>query len=328
MSDKAEVTELGQVPNGVAGTKRGFGSRLLAHYKKWWWVHLIVTALVVMVVTLIVVYVGYPRIAQSDVNDSTLNVTKLVISSPTPNSYILNETQVLGTHAAFHPTIFGFSAAVSLAGANVFGYLDVPQTQATDGRVININQAVNLTDVSAFGEFSVAVMTQETVTLNVYGRPVLQQGALPKETITYNKSVTMVGLNNLNGFNVTSFKILSTPLSNGTNMEGTVLIPNPTVMTFDMGNITLDLAVNGTAIGQSFINDLVLVPGNNTFSMTSVVNETIVVEKLPKNGILPVTITGNSSVYNGEVIPYFTEALQANSLVVDLNVIAALSSSS
>jgi len=42
------------------------------------------------------------------------------------------------------------------------------------------------------------------------------------------------GLNKLNGFNVTAFSIELTPEADGTNMIGTVYIPNPTVMTIAM----------------------------------------------------------------------------------------------
>lgn len=36
--------------------------------------------------------------------------------------------------------------------------------------------------------------------------------------------------------------------------------------------------------------------------------------------VVPLTIIGNSSVYNGQEIPYFTTALAANELTIDLNI--------
>ena len=113
-------------------------------------------------------------------------------------------------------------------------------------------------------------------------------------------------------------------------MNGTVYIPNTSVMTIAMGNVTLDLSVNGKPMGQSYIDNLVLHPGNNTVPMTSIVNETAVINLLLvdgayKDGVVPFVITGNSSVYNGKELPYFTEALSANNLTVSLNVSEALS---
>jgi hypothetical protein len=43
-----------------------------------------------------------------------------------------------------------------------------------------------------------------------------------------------------------------------------------------------------------------------------------------RDGIVPIQITGNSSVYNGEEIPYFSEALASNVLTIELNIMSAL----
>ena len=66
---------------------------------------------------------------------------------------------------------------------------------------------------------------------------------------------------------MTDFAIISQSLKNGTNANGTIFIPNPTVATFDMGNITMNMYVNGTYVGNSTIKDTVIRPGNNTFEM-------------------------------------------------------------
>lgn len=64
--------------------------------------------------------------------------------------------------------------------------------------------------------------------------------------------------------------------------------------------------------------------------MTSSVNRTAVLDmvyaqdNIYKDGVVPFQITGNSSVYHGEELPYFTEALRANNLTVPLNVSRAI----
>lgn len=197
---------------------------------------------------------AYPRIAQSDVNDSTLNITSMTIANPTPTSFHLIQKQVLGTHSIFHPKIYSFLASVSLLGAaNAFTSVEVPEVKANDGAAIDVDQVVDLSNAGAFGDFATAVMLNEEVKLNIYGRPVLQQGSLPKTTVNYNKTVTMKGaiiswcaaytystltnspsgLNKLTGFGIPDFHIMVEPV-NGRNMNGTVYIPNPSVMTINM----------------------------------------------------------------------------------------------
>lgn len=45
-------------------------------------------------------------------------------------------------------------------------------------------------------------------------------------------------------------------------------------------------------------------------------------------GVVPIDIVGNSSVYHGEELPYFTEALASNKLRVDLDIVSGLGGSS
>ena len=256
-----------------------------------------------------------------------------------------------------------------------FGAVHVPRVKAEDRATLRIDESVQLSGVSAFGEFAMAAMLNEAFELNVYGKTKLKQGALPKADITYNKTVGLkggfilhrgrvpvgwavgivltaimhAGLNKLAGFNITEFKILAEDAPDGTNARETVYIPNPTVMAINLvctlqqhvihdstrlstddnnnnnqGNVTMDLAVNDTHIGQSFINDLTLHPGDNTVSMTSKVDKMAVVRNLPVDGMLPVVIRGNSSVYQGRELEYFSEALRANTLHARLDVARAL----
>jgi hypothetical protein len=110
-------------------------------------------------------------------------------------------------------------------------------------------------------------------------------------------------------------------------MNGTVSMPNPSVLTVDLGNVTLDLSVQGTPIGQSLLPNLVLKPGNNVVPMHSTVNQSLVIGMITssfKNGILPLDIVGNSSVSNGQHLEYYEAAIQSNTLHVDLDVGSAL----
>lgn len=89
----------------------------------------------------------------------------------------------------------------------------------------------------------------------------------------------------------------------------------------------MDLSVDGTQVGQAFLNDFVLRPGENKFDMTAKVNNTIVMDMIGDKytqGIVPFDITGNSSVYNGKELSYFSKALKANSMKVELNILEGL----
>jgi hypothetical protein len=138
------------------------------------------------------------------------------------------------------------------------------------------------------------------------------------------------GLNKLQGLNITSIKLLSGAkeiLSDGSNMVGTIYVPNPSVMLLDLGNVTMNLFVDGTSIGYALLPDLVLKPGNNTVPMQAHVDSLLVVQAISKkyrNAIIPLDIVGNSSIRNGVGLTYYEQAIRKNTVRVDLNVGPAL----
>jgi hypothetical protein len=111
-------------------------------------------------------------------------------------------------------------------------------------------------------------------------------------------------------------------------MIGTVHIPNPSVMTLDLGNVTMNLAVAGKSIGYSLLPDLVLRPGPNNVPMQAHVDQLAVIAMIMatyKTGVLPLEIVGNSSVKNDKHLEYYEAAIKANTIKLDLNVGPALS---
>ena len=287
---------------------------------------------------------GFPRIAQSGIDNSTLNITSVSITNPTESSFLINQASLITSSSAYHPQLDAFNASLSLLGQAPYAYITIPALHATATATADVNQVVEIANLTAFTAFTTALLQNEMVSLQVSGNTGLHEMAFPETTVNYNKTVqlsgpssptpqstttllTPSGLNHLAGFNVTSFSISLVPSPNGTNLIGEVLIPNPSVFTFAMGNVTMDLSVAGQPIGTSTLRDLVLVPGDNTVPMASATNQTAVLELITgpyKDGLLPVDIAGNSSVYDGVHLTYYEQALASVTQHVVLDVGAAL----
>jgi hypothetical protein len=110
-------------------------------------------------------------------------------------------------------------------------------------------------------------------------------------------------------------------------MNGTAVIPNPSVITVEMGNVTMNLYVKGDYIGTSTIPNLTLRPGNNSLPMTSIVNQTYVIDAVTntyKDANLPIDIVANSSVYNGVHLTYFEKALESAPMSITLSLCGPL----
>lgn len=139
-------------------------------------------------------------------------------------------------------------------------------------------------------------------------------------------NVIATGLNKLNSFSLLSFALLNDTQADGTNALGMVSIPNPTVMTIALGNVTLALSVNGTSIGTATLPNLRLEPGRNAVTMRAevykLVAAAIALER--QQTILPVDIQGNISTFEGREIPYYTAMLRKTWLRVPLDITKAM----
>ena len=91
-------------------------------------------------------------------------------------------------------------------------------------------------------------------------------------------------------------------------------------------NVTMNLRVGTDLIGTALLPNLTLSPGNNMVEMRSTTDQAAILRKLAAlpDGLLPFDITGNSSVYNGQHLTYYEEALKSNTVSVKLNLARAL----
>lgn len=137
-------------------------------------------------------------------------------------------------------------------------------------------------------------------------------------------------MNRLQGLNITDLKILSGQaeiLPDGSNLVGTVHIPNPSVLTLDLGNVTMNLSVDDKPIGYALIPNVLLKPGDNQMPMQSHVQQIEILQLVTtkyKNAVIPLDIIGNSTIKDGVHLTYYETALSHNAIRLDLSVAEAL----
>ncbi|KAI9794177.1 MAG: hypothetical protein M1816_006102 [Peltula sp. TS41687] len=329
MTDKVESSSYGK--SASPPRRPGAGARLKSFLKRWWWLLLIVFICSVLIVVLPLVFVGIPRIAQRDVRNSRLEIRSMVLTDPTRDSFHLRLEELLHSDSNYHPILDAFNASLFLEDTmpdiKPFALIEVPRIRSEDVTPITIDQSVGIADLDQFTRYTKLVMNSEEYRLAIRGSTGLHQKGLRKINVDYNEVVTLKGLNKLRGFNVTEFSILLQPGPDGANMVGKALIPNPSVMTLEMGNVTMNLFVEGDLIGTSLLPDLTLRPGDNIVDMRSTTNQSLVLQKLSKftDGMVPIDIVGNSSILNGEHLTYYEEALKSNTVSIKLNVGRAVS---
>lgn len=314
------------------GPKPGAGGRVKNHCRKFWWCDCLVLVVLVLVIVLPLIFVGLPKQAQHEINESKLEVTNMEVTNPTSDSVHLKIDNTITSDSKYHPRIEAFRAGLSLDGQDPFIYVNVPEAKSEHETYVTIDQDAKFESLEAFSAYTKAVLASEELTIDLDGNTKIHISGLPVTKVNYNKKITMKGLNHLSGLNITDLKILSGEkeiLSDGSNMLGTVHIPNPSVMTLDLGNVTMNLGVAGTAIGYALLPNLVLKPGENTVPMQARVAQATLLSMVLstyKDAIIPLEISGNSSIKDGQHLTYYEEAIKANTVKLDLNAGPALSS--
>ena len=99
-------------------------------------------------------------------------------------------------------------------------------------------------------------------------------------------------------------------------------------------------------VGRTVINDMTIVPGDNSLPLTGTVNQTGILASLnTTTGFVTLQITGESAIYNGQHLTYYVrpvydrypylntltnkqeEPLKNNVLHLDMNVVQVLADS-
>lgn len=134
----------------------------------------------------------------------------------------------------------------------------------------------------------------------------------------------------MKGVTVKDIKISILPEADGTNMRGTIVIPNPSVMTITLGDLVQDIRAvkTGKTIGNATIRGVTLRPGLNEFAMQSVADQATVITMLSTdpaaNGNIDVEAITRTITYKGLNLPYFEAAMKASPVKLTLALRAPL----
>ncbi|KAG9233505.1 hypothetical protein BJ875DRAFT_43475 [Amylocarpus encephaloides] len=322
-NEQIETREAGRPARG------GALSKVKRHCARFWWVHLIIFCIIFLIIALCLVYVAMPKIAQHDVNAANIEVTEFKFENPTMETILLTQRAKLNNPSLYTPTLDSFAAASYLVTNGTFGpasiiHVQMPEAHATKpySKQEVVNQEVKIDDLDQLAAFATAVVSDEYVHTALVGKTKLHLGALPVVEVTFNDTSTYKGLNGLKGLNVTEVRINITAPAGIPNMVGNAFIPNPSVMTIEMGNVTLSLSTAEKGlVGTASISDFVIVPGDNVLPMTGTLNQSLILASMdPTTGIANLQIKGTSVINNGVHLTYYEAALGANSLPLAMNV--------
>lgn len=322
-SREAEKESGDRILTTETGSRRKRGC--LGRLKPCWWLLLSILIAIVLIVVLPIIFVAVPKMVRKTINDSKLTVQGISVLNTTPDSYQISLNATIASKSSHKATIDAFNASFYLEDKlphTPFLSLQMPQTVSHRGAIVNITQDITITDQRAFADYNAWALQNESLLVTVDGWTHVHVSGLPSTKVHFLKTLNLTGFNSFAGMKVISSEIV---LDGTDNFLAFISIPNPSVLTLDIGNATFLAQFLTTTIGTTHIDNMLLVPGPNNLSIRANISappiyEAVLQEPYCKTGILPVSFVGQNITKKGEELPYFVEAFVGNPLSLDLDV--------
>jgi flagellar basal body-associated protein FliL len=310
--------------------------RCMAHCKRFWWIYLIVFICVVVLVVCLIIFVAVPKIAQSKVNDSELEIDGVNIINTESDSYTMEINSTIRTDGSIHAEIDGFTGELYLedsANRVPFATIDFPATSAKKEEQVNVSQSITITNMDAFIEYNIWFVNNETLKLTVEGKTKVKPSGLSRKyEVDFKKTLDVTALNLLQGTEVTEGHIEIEEDDQGRNFYGKSNIPNPSHFTLEIGNVTFANFIGDERVGTLYIDDLVLRPGDNLVDISATMDQFTILSLVRspeycEEGIIPFKLLGENVTNNGQNIPYFLAGLASANQTVPIDIASIIEKS-
>lgn len=201
---------------------------------------------------------------------------------------------------------------------NPFVNVTLPQLHIDgDTDIVVKDQTVTITNETELIKWFEGVFDNPTVDLSTRGDSTVHLSGLHYGA-HIEKTVTVNSLNKLQGFGIETLQLIMPPEANGTNIQGTLNLPNWGALALGLGDIKLNLMSGDVRIGLITIFDVYIPPGNNSRYFNGELFLGALVQNFGailaaqadalSSGNIQIDATGNATIVNGEHIS-FVEAV-------------------
>ncbi|OJJ34567.1 hypothetical protein ASPWEDRAFT_173978 [Aspergillus wentii DTO 134E9] len=333
----AEIEHIESAGPGSLNKNKVVQLKARRHFQRFWCCYLL-AAIVFLAIFLPIFFVFIvPAIAQRIVDDTSLPVYAAGILDPTPDTITFSINTSLSIPAGLSVRTEPFT--LSLFNRDVHPiqpWIDVglPEYNLKGKTPMSIIQKdTKIISHAQFVETITRAAYSKQFTLSAKGSTVGHLGAL-KAGLTLDKDIELDGLDKISGLSIDSARLVAPAEEDGTNLRGTITLPNHSAITLALGNVTLNLKTAGLIIGQGFLDNVVLKPGNNSMPLRATLSIQTVLENILDilsaqksaltDGELEICASVNSTVYNGKHITYYEEVLNSLTLTARVPIIKVL----
>ncbi|KAK4211072.1 hypothetical protein QBC37DRAFT_255682, partial [Rhypophila decipiens] len=323
MSDTSKPAQVSTEAVSEKPRKRG----IAGHCARFWWAYLIGVIVLVVIVVPVVLLVAVPKIAQSKLDEAELTIERIVMTNSQPDKFTMTIDSVIRSDGKVHAKIEPFTGQMFVEGDDrPFAAVNFPETTSDAFQIVNVTQETKIENMAAFTDFNKQLLKSTDFKVRVEGDTGIHvKGIDRRYPVTFRKTITLAGLQTFEGTEVFDSEIAIMGFPDGNNFRGKTRIPNRSVVTFEVGNATFDTFLLGKKVGQTFLDNLILKPGNdNVFPMRSKIDNSAILDIMQKKpycetGIVPFVLVGTKVVNDGKPLSYFAEALGAGEQTVPID---------
>lgn len=262
------------------------------------------------------------------VNTAGFPLISVSLTNPGANSFTISLVSALNIPGGFSvqldPMNLTLQQMESQGPGPVITSIDLPSYQMHGNTTLDVPaQAVTIQDHDAFVSFIHTAAVSESYQVVTSGESIVHMGALHTR-ITVDKTLTVPGFNKFNGFSVPEAQILLTPEPDGSNIIGYATLPNPTVVSVELGNFTMNMMAGSIQLGTATVAGLTLRPGNNTVPLRGKLDIGTLADHIEEilqlqeqglsKGDLIFNSTMNATTYDGVELSDFEKAFQGVTL--------------
>ncbi|KAI1099122.1 hypothetical protein F4804DRAFT_345768 [Jackrogersella minutella] len=297
------------------------------------WVWYLVGSIILLAILLPILFlVIIPAIVQRILNNQAMAVSGGAFIAVSPEQLNVSIITSLDTPlpASIDPvTLFLYNKETPTFSP--FCNVTLPELHVDGETPVNIkNQIVTITNETELITWFANVFDQPTVTLSTRGDAKIHLGELHSNG-HIDKTVTVNSLNKLDGFTIQDLQLLMPARENGTNIQGTLNLPNWGTLDLGIGNLSLNLFSGDLRLGLITVYDVYLPRGNNIRYF----NGELFLDTLFQNigtvlstqgdalsgGNIQINATGNATVVNGRHITFIEKILNNRTVTSTTSVV-------
>ncbi|KAL3492252.1 hypothetical protein BJX62DRAFT_203499 [Aspergillus germanicus] len=331
-----EIEHVESVPGDVSlvddpKPKKSKRQRFRRHCARFWCCYLFWNVIFLAIFLPIFFLVVIPAVAQLVVNKSTLLLVNATIIQPRPDSVMLTLEAALDLPIELPVRIEPLVLEVYnkwMDGNNTIFSSRIEGTTIDGNTTLGVQNKFTPLNVPLWTDYVYQVVTEPNAPLPVRGSTNAYLGIL-KSHVTVDKDIHQHTLNSFAGFSIDDPKLLLSPREDGVNLIANATLPNPSVMTLQIGTTLLDLKSGEYLLGNATIDDLMLYPGNHSVPVEGIIDLDYLIDNLGdilktqgdalSRGFLRLDAVGRNVTFDGVEIPYYAEAMRKLTLTADVS---------